>query len=90
MCTRQILVVWTALSGAVFPLSGQASELDEYENLKAALVRSDAKKDRKLPQWLAVKTFEPRPHEYLDDRPAYVPLVATPASIPLNSPDKKK
>jgi len=55
-----------ALSGAVFPLPVISSELDEYNNLKAAMVRSAAKKDHPLPRWIRAREFEARPHHDLD------------------------
>jgi len=63
--------VVAALSGAVFPLPSQAGELEEYEALKSALVRSTSKKTPDLPIWIKVraKEFEPRPHYWLDLQP---------------------
>lgn len=61
--------VVAALSGAVFPFPSFASELDEYEALKTALVRSAVSKDRPLPKWIKADDFEPRPHYHLDDKP---------------------
>jgi len=58
--------VVAALSGAVFPLPVISSELEEYNELKAAMVRSTAKKDHLLPKWIRAREFEARPHYYLE------------------------
>lgn len=76
---HQFLLV-AALSGAVFAFPSVASELEEYDALRAALVRSPAKKDRPLPKWVKAQEFEPRPHYWLElQRPVLAaPVPQTP------------
>lgn len=62
---NHVLVV-AALSGAVFSFPSLASEMDEYDALRDALVRSQAKKDRPIPKWVKAEDWQPRPHYWLD------------------------
>jgi len=83
--------VVAALSGAVFPLPVISSELEEYNQLKAAMVRSAAKKDHPLPQWIRARAreFEARPHYDLDsDR--VQPVVDADQSGKKTSADKSR
>jgi hypothetical protein len=81
---NQTLKVWGAAFAALFSVSTPSfsGEWDAYQDLKAAIVHSSAKRDRPLPSWLQVKPFQPYPHYYLDDKnakPAPVLTVAVPA-----------
>lgn len=61
MLDKQIVMVWAALSSAVFPIVTIAGEWEAYQDLKAAMVRSTAKHDRPIPKWLVAPDFKPRP-----------------------------
>jgi len=80
--------VVAALSGAVFPIASSAGEIEDYYELKAALVRSNAKETPKLPKWIRAEEYEPRPHFWLD-RTANRPLVER-NQIDQGKPDNEK
>lgn len=46
---------------AFFPILAGAGEWEEYKDLKAAMVRSEAKRDHSLPRWIVAEPFRPRP-----------------------------
>lgn len=56
----QIVLIWGAASAALFPSVSQSSEWDDYKELKAAMVRSSAKRDLPLPSWVSTLD-KPRP-----------------------------
>ncbi len=53
MALVQIIMIWGAASAALFPSPSSAGEFEEYQALKAAMVRSVAKRDIPLPPWVS-------------------------------------
>lgn len=89
MATLQITLIWGAASAALFPSVSQSSEWDDYKELKAAMVRSTAKRDVPLPGWVA-SLDKPRPDHWYwlgPSKAVAVPLPeikqnASPVSLP--------
>lgn len=86
----QILVIWGALSGALFPPVSQAGEWEEFKALKDAMVRSTAKRDLPLPVWASSLDYQRADHWYWSSGPAPekkapdVPPPVVPAPVPVS------
>lgn len=61
---------------AFFPILAGAGEWESYKDLKAAMVRSEAKRDLPLPPWIAAPVLQPRPwpdtQTPTDDRRSFI------------------
>jgi hypothetical protein len=64
----QIVMIWGAASAALFPFPAPAGEWENFKDLKEALVRSSAKRDRPLPPWVASLDYQ-RPSHFYDLTP---------------------
>lgn len=53
MSLVQILAIWGAASAALFSIPATAGEYESYKDLRAALVRSESRRDIPLPPWAA-------------------------------------
>lgn len=65
MSLVQILVIWGAASAALFSLPVHSGEWENFKDLKEALVRSSATRDRSLPRW-AMNLDYIRPYHFYD------------------------
>lgn len=87
----QIFVIWGVASAALFPSISSAGEWEEYKDLKAAMVRSSAKRDFQLPVWITTLD-RPRPGTWYwtGPKPSEKPVISEPvknappsSSVPL-------
>lgn len=88
----QIILIWGALSGALFPSVSLAGEWEEYKALKDAMVRSTVKRDLPLPVWAAALDYPRAAHwqwsgksdsetKALDAPPPSPPPAPVPAAV---------
>lgn len=64
MVSLQIILIWGAASAALFSSPARAGEYEHYKDLRAALVRSDANRDRALPAWVGKLEYKRPDHWY--------------------------
>lgn len=75
----QIVLIWGVASAALFPSISSAGEWEEFKDLKAAMVRSSAKRDFQLPVWITTLDH-PRPEiwYWIGPKPAEKPGIPEP------------
>lgn len=68
MSLVQILVIWGAASAALFSFPVYSGEWENFKELKAAMVRSAARRDIPLPPWASTLDYV-RPYHFWDLQP---------------------
>lgn len=89
----QIALIWGAASSALFSSPVQSGEWENFKDLKEALVRSSAKRDVLLPNWVSTLDYK-RSYSFYDvsalkksEKPDEKILVAPPVSVPVVAND---
>ena len=85
MSLVQILAIWGAASAALLPLPAPAGEWENFKDLKEALVRSSAKRDRPLPPWVASLDYK-RPERFYDLTPLKKTETRDDSPLPSSAP----
>lgn len=93
MSLVQILLIWGAASAALFSSPVQSGEWENFKDLKEALVRSPAKRDVLLPNWVSTLDYK-RSNSFYDvsalkksEKPDEKIRVVPPVSVPVVSND---